>query len=378
MLISCSSEVKVNVEINGQVKNLEGVKVFVEQNGEIIDSTIIKNGRFYLKSSVSDNQLCTIDFRSTQPFMHKGFKVGGWRRAVDFFVEERSSYLIKANNKDEILSSKHQLISNSKNQHEYEDFNSMIQNGISDRKKELMEIEKKRELALLMNDDKAYDAYTEEVRVKEKNVHAGRNKIIHDFVIKNPNSYVSLYLLSEVSDLKQKVDFYRYIYEEINPDRLDHSYARIFEGRLERAEKKKKTSLNVKFNAKNKAGKPLNLADFKESKLIIFDFWATWRPERFEEIPASLKFEKEFAKLKVAYVFVSYDLDKSYWAKQSAEMGLTNSFLLDEKSKQVLKDELGITRIPRYVIMNPQGDILIGNAPSPSRLAMKELVKGLL
>ncbi len=336
MLISCNREVKISVEIKGEIKNLEGVKVFVEQNGEVIDSTIIRNEHFSLKSSVWNNQLCTIDFRSNQPFMHKGFKVNGWRRAVDFFVEEKSSYLFKANNKDEILSGKHQLISNSKNQREYEHFNTMLQNDILGRKKELSEIEKRRELALFLKDDKAYDVYTEEVRVKEQNVFAGRNKVIHDFVIKNPNSYVSLYLLSEVSDLKQKVDFYRYIYKKIDPDRLGHSYARIFDGRLERAEKKKNTSANVKFNAKDNAGKPLDLANFKDYKLIIFDFWATWRPERLAEIPESLRFEKEFAKLKVAYVFVSYDLDKSYWSKQSAEMGLTNSFLLDEKSKQVL------------------------------------------
>jgi hypothetical protein len=97
-----------------------------------------------------------------------------------------------------------------------------------------------------------------------------------------------------------------------------------------------------------------------------------------QEMPAALAFKKEFVGKKVSYVFVSYDVNKEAWAKHSKALGLSNSYLLSPKDRGDIDNDLDISTIPRYVILNQHGNVLATDAPSPSSIKLKELMESLL
>lgn len=381
LLLSCNQQANKNVDfkLTGRVKNLNGIEVTLRQHEKILSKTIIKNDTFSVAVKLVDRQLYTIVFSSFKPYFHKGFMfTGGGAYIKNVFVEAGSSYLMTAYTADNISNVKSEIITDSKIHKEFEEFDRMCKKRYRDAKNHLAQLELKRDLALKQGNDKAYTDYTDSIRLNEQELSRQRNKTMHAFTLKNPKSIVSIYLLSEATDIKKNLGFYQHLNKQLNEAYSNHPYTILFRKKLQAAEKMKSGNVNLSFTAKNLIGSSLNLKDFSKSKLIVFDFWATWCAPCMKEIPASLRLEKEFSHQEVSYVFVSYDFNENHWKKNSASLGLTNSFILDDKNKQILNDNLDIATIPRYVITNNKGDVLVSDAPSPSSPELRKLIRGLL
>lgn len=132
----------------------------------------------------------------------------------------------------------------------------------------------------------------------------------------------------------------------------------------------------------NYNGEKTSLADLK-GKYVYIDVWATWCGPCKAEIPSLKKVEKDYHDKNIAFVSMSIDDDRSHggswekaradWKKMVSEKELGGIQLFAPKGWQTefIKD-YRIKGIPRFILVDPEGNIVSASAPRPSS---DELIK---
>lgn len=122
------------------------------------------------------------------------------------------------------------------------------------------------------------------------------------------------------------------------------------------------------FNYKNHVGGTSSLEDLK-GKYVYIDIWATWCGPCKKEIPFLKEVEKSYHNKNIEFVSISIDQIKDYekWKKMviGEDLGGIQLFADDAWNSKFIKD-YSITGIPRFILLDPQGNILDSNAPRPS------------
>lgn len=128
----------------------------------------------------------------------------------------------------------------------------------------------------------------------------------------------------------------------------------------------------------NFLGGTTSLTDFK-GQYVYVDIWATWCVPCKAEIPYLKDVEEAYHNKNIAFVSISVDKnrDREKWQNMVEETSLGGIQLFadqDFKSDFVKKYE--VNSIPRFILIDPDGNIVDANAPRPSyRLALDELLK---
>ncbi len=125
----------------------------------------------------------------------------------------------------------------------------------------------------------------------------------------------------------------------------------------------------------NFAGGTTSLDDLK-GKYVYVDVWATWCGPCKREIPSLKELEKEYHNKNIAFVSMSIDRKNDYdkWRTMVKEKELSGVQIYapnDWKSDFVT--DYGILGIPRFILIDPEGNIVDSNAPRPSSDTLKEL-----
>ena len=122
-------------------------------------------------------------------------------------------------------------------------------------------------------------------------------------------------------------------------------------------------------------GKQYSLDDFK-GKYVYIDVWATWCAPCTKEIPFLEKVEKQYHDKNIVFISLSVDKqnDKDKWKKMIADKQMKGIQLLADKDfkSNFIKDYI-ITTIPRFILLDPKGNIINSNAPRPSSPKLIEL-----
>jgi thiol-disulfide isomerase/thioredoxin len=114
------------------------------------------------------------------------------------------------------------------------------------------------------------------------------------------------------------------------------------------------------------------VVDFKDitnkSKVTYIDFWASWCGPCKGEMPSSQALREEYAAKGVNFVYISLDEDKADWASANKNFVLPDghSFVLPNPSGSEITSRFNISSIPRYVLMDSNGNVVDDNAPRPS------------
>lgn len=120
-------------------------------------------------------------------------------------------------------------------------------------------------------------------------------------------------------------------------------------------------------------GKKTTLADLK-GKVVLVDMWATWcGPCRGEE-PHWEKLNEEFKGKPVAFVGVSVDQDKPKWEAYVNEKKL-KGIQLHAGSDNELSNAYKVNSIPRYILIDKQGNLISADSPRPSDPKLKALLE---
>ncbi|WP_242202376.1 TlpA family protein disulfide reductase [Aestuariivivens insulae] len=129
----------------------------------------------------------------------------------------------------------------------------------------------------------------------------------------------------------------------------------------------------------NYNGGTTSLDDLK-GKYIYIDVWATWCGPCKAEIPHLKKVESLYHDKNIEFVSISLDVTKhrDKWKKMVADKELGGIQLLaDNAFKSQFIQDYYIKGIPRFILLDPEGNIVTANAPRPSEDQLKALLESL-
>lgn len=115
------------------------------------------------------------------------------------------------------------------------------------------------------------------------------------------------------------------------------------------------------------------LNTYKGQKIVI-DVWGSWCRDCLESLPEVMQLQQEFPN--VAFVFLSEDRTQEAWKKGIEKYQIKGThYFIKSGTKGVLKDFLSSNWIPRYMIINEVGDIVLFKATSASDERIKTILQ---
>ena len=160
--------------------------------------------------------------------------------------------------------------------------------------------------------------------------------------------------------------------DEKNNTEIEKSYTSLI--------KLAKGSPSPKFvDYENNAGGTTSLDDLK-GKYTYIDIWATWCGPCIREIPSLKKVEKQFHGKNIQFLSISIDAKKDHqkWKDmiKGKELGGIQLFADNLWESKFVADYM-VKGIPKFILLDPQGNIVTANAPRPSDKKLVELFKEL-
>lgn len=128
---------------------------------------------------------------------------------------------------------------------------------------------------------------------------------------------------------------------------------------------------SASFEYDNINGKKTSLADLK-GKYVFIDFWATWCGPCKKEIPFLKTLEEKYHDKNIEFVSISLDQNKTAWEKMVADKELGGVQLHFGDDRQLVT-AYNVTTIPRFVLLDTNGNIVDANAPKPSSQNLEKL-----
>ncbi len=162
--------------------------------------------------------------------------------------------------------------------------------------------------------------------------------------------------------------FNKYSSNAINKKRIANIYNNIT------LTAKGNPSLEFK-NYKNAAGGTTSLQDLKGSYVYI-DVWATWCGPCLVQIPHLKQLEEEYRNSNVKFVSISVDDIKKQddWLEMVKNKKLSGiQIMADQALKSDFIKSYNISSIPRFLLIDPEGNIISNDAPKPSSSKLKKL-----
>lgn len=187
---------------------------------------------------------------------------------------------------------------------------------------------------------------------------------------------------------KKKTEF-----DKMNQARLDSFFIEIHKKDIEtdltqlqqyyvmaQAKKKMNNTKAPNFDYENHAGGRTTLESLK-GKYVYVDIWATWCGPCRAEIPSLKQLDADFHGKNIEFVSVSVDVDKDHdkWKAFVTDKGLSGIQLF--AGKTLLSDFIktfNVNTIPRFILINPEGNVLDADAARPSEPKLKKQLEGLL
>lgn len=119
-------------------------------------------------------------------------------------------------------------------------------------------------------------------------------------------------------------------------------------------------SLIISFEMDDIDGNNVSVADvFKEHKITVIDFWASWCGPCRQEMPAMVNLQNKFGRMGLGIIGVSLDEDKDQWQDAVKEMGMTWLQLSDLQGWNNSAAQMyGIRSIPFTIVVDSKGRVL--------------------
>ena len=168
---------------------------------------------------------------------------------------------------------------------------------------------------------------------------------------------------------------------------LQKSYKNYFMGKLEMRKVLAKGTMSPTFsNYENHKGGTTSLSDFK-GKYVYIDIWATWCGPCKVEIPFLKKIESKYHDKKIEFISISVDdarrsgtMEKAHfaWKTMVSQKELTGVQLFTGTGWEAkFVQDYKVSGIPRFILIDPNGNIVDADAPRPSSKKLIELFKEL-
>jgi thiol-disulfide isomerase/thioredoxin len=111
-------------------------------------------------------------------------------------------------------------------------------------------------------------------------------------------------------------------------------------------------------------GKFHSLKEF-QGKLIYISFWATWCSPCLKTIPQKNAIIGEYGNKPIEFINISFDKEKDKWEESVKNHNITGlNLICNGNWEDILKTKYYIQAIPRYILINKDGEIIDSDAPS--------------
>ncbi len=130
----------------------------------------------------------------------------------------------------------------------------------------------------------------------------------------------------------------------------------------------------------NYKGGTTSLSDLK-GKYVYIDAWATWCGPCKAEIPHLKTLEEQFRNKNIAFVSISTDKKEDYdtWRNMISEKQMTGIQLIANDSwRKGFAKAYQIRFIPRFILLDPKGNVIDANMSRPSEPKTAEFLTKLL
>lgn len=206
----------------------------------------------------------------------------------------------------------------------------------------------------------------------------GYSKTIMEAVGKFSNPYIkesllktySSSLLSPNEDLKAAYDF---LLANTNNEEFKTEYSESYD----KLKKLAKGMPSPQFtNYENHKGGTTSLSDLK-GKYAYIDVWATWCGPCIREIPSLKSVEADYHDKNIEFVSASIDREEDHdtWIDMVTNKDLKGVQLMaDNDWKSQFVQDYQIKGIPRFILIDPNGNIVSADAPRPSDPKLRELL----
>ncbi|MFV0506894.1 MAG: TlpA family protein disulfide reductase [Bacteroidales bacterium] len=197
-------------------------------------------------------------------------------------------------------------------------------------------------------------------------------------VIKN-DTLIGEMVVYQSRFIKSHNEFLEYIETNKKYIVTDSQKSRMDEKKLELAQNNKEGQPAVDFKYPDINGKMVALSDLR-GKVVLIDVWATWCGPCKKEIPHLKKLEKEYHGKDVVFMSVSVDneKDKQKWVDFVKKEKLPGLQLFAGGFKSDIAQNYKITAIPRFMLVDKNGNLVSSAAPRPSHPELKEAINKLL
>jgi len=154
------------------------------------------------------------------------------------------------------------------------------------------------------------------------------------------------------------------LYETFNKYATDEKHKKEVREQFTELNRLNPGNKSPNFKLKNDKGEWVSLADFKGSYVYI-DVWASWCTPCIKEMPALEKLKEMYKDRKLVFIGISTDSFEGTWKR----------FLAKNKPKGVqlfagddnnFKDLFKAHNVPKFLIINPEGNIVTAVAPRPT------------
>lgn len=206
-------------------------------------------------------------------------------------------------------------------------------------------------------DDSLYLTNKEEFKKKLHNYHNSFTRSLEE-----TESQDSLFLKQQDKTINRFEKFVNKMYEDKN-----YILTKLAKG----------TPSPLFVDYENSKGGKTSLTDLK-GKYVYIDFWATWCGYCKAEIPALKKIAEKYKDKNITFLGISTDPEKFHekWKKMVKEKDLPGTQVYFNQDKAFTK-AYRISGIPRFVILDPEGKIIMAEAPRPSDPKLEEIFKEL-
>ena len=167
---------------------------------------------------------------------------------------------------------------------------------------------------------------------------------------------------------------------ELNPEHVEKILALWAD--LEEQFKERKTDvLNTypKLAGENVKGEIINLDQYKGS-WILLDVWATWCVPCCGEIPYISAMEEKFEGKNVVFLSMSVnkEQERETWIEKIEESDMKGLQLRWQQDRKELYELFGITGVPHFAIIDPEGKLILNRLPYVSKGVIYKILNNLL